>query len=84
MIISAFTEIELDHLRRYCNFVGNEREVFDLRSRGIPLETIAEQINLSVDGVKKISRKVNHKIIKVSGGGSNDERGSHCILEESL
>ena len=65
MIISDFTEIELDHLRRFCNFVGNEKEVFDLRSRGIPLETIAEQINLSIDGVKKISRKVNRKIMRV-------------------
>ena len=65
MIISDFTEIELDYLRKVCNFVGNEQNVFDLRSRGVSLELIAEQINLSVDGVKKISRKVNRKISKV-------------------
>lgn len=65
MKISAFTEIELANLRKSCNFVGNERDVFDLRSQGVPLELIAEQINLSVDGVKKISRKVNKKIMRV-------------------
>lgn len=84
MIISDFTEIELDHLRKSCNFVGYEIEVFDLRSRGIPLEHIAEQINLSFDGVKKISRKVNRKITRVAGGKDYDKRGSSCILEESL
>ena len=84
VIISDFTTAELNYYRMACNFVGNEREVFDLRSRGIPLEHIAEQINLSVDGVKKISRKVNRKIIRVSGGECYDKRGSHCILEKSF
>lgn len=65
MIIADFTEIELDYFRRSCNFVGNEKAVFDMRSQGIPLEIIAEQINLSVDGVKKVSRKVNRKIGRV-------------------
>lgn len=84
MIISDFTEIELDYLRKSCNFVGYEIEVFDLRSRGIPLEHIAEQINLSFDGVKKISRKVNRKITRVAGGKDYDKRGSNRILEKSL
>ena len=65
MIISDFTSIELEYLRRYCNFVGYEKDVFDLRSQGIPLEQIAEDLNLSVDGTKKISRKVNNKIALV-------------------
>jgi DNA-binding CsgD family transcriptional regulator len=43
--------------------VGNEKEVFELRSKGIPLEQVAEYINMSVDGVKKVSRKVNRKIV---------------------
>ena len=65
MIISSFTEPELDVYRDQCNFTGTEREVFELRSIGVPLEHIAELMHLSVDGVKKISRKVNSKIIKV-------------------
>jgi hypothetical protein len=68
MIISDFTEIELDFFRRACNFVGCERDVFELRSRGVPLETIAEKVNMSVDGIKKVSKKVNNKITRVSFG----------------
>jgi ATP/maltotriose-dependent transcriptional regulator MalT len=66
MIISDFTAIELDYLRRSCNFVGYEREVFELRSQGISLEQVAERVDMSVDGVKKISRKVNSKIARVT------------------
>ena len=60
MNISDFTRPELELYRDNCNFVGCEREIFDLRSQGIPLETIAEILNLSVDGAKRISRKVNN------------------------
>lgn len=62
MIVSDFTVPELDLFRNKCNFVGNEVEVFELRSRGIPLEEIAECLNMSVENVKRISRKVNRKI----------------------
>ena len=65
MIISDFTTPELNVLRKTCNFVGNESQVFELRSQGVPLEVIAEIVNMSVDGVKKISRKVNKKIARV-------------------
>ena len=68
MIISDFTEIELEYFRGSCNFVGYEREVFELRGKGIPLETIAEKTNMSVAGIKKISQKVNNKISKVTSG----------------
>lgn len=65
MIISDFTNIELECLRKACNFVGNEHDLFELRSQGLSLEEIAEVLNLSVDGIKKISRKVNKKISRV-------------------
>jgi hypothetical protein len=65
MIIADFTKYELDLFRDECNFVGCERDIFDLRSQGIPLETIAESLNLSIDGTKRISRKVNSKINRV-------------------
>ena len=65
MIVSDFTVPELDRFRRQCNFVGNETHVFEMRSRGIPIEEIAEQLNMSVEGIKHISRKVNRKIVKV-------------------
>lgn len=62
MIISRFIEPELEFFRRQCNFVGAERDLFELRSRGVPIEEIAERMNLTVDGANKISRKVNDKI----------------------
>ena len=65
MIISDFTVPELNHFRNQCNFVGNETNVFELRSQGVPLEEIAERLNMSVEGIKKISRKVNNKIERV-------------------
>ena len=65
MIISDFTKPELDLFRENCNFVGLELEIFDLRSRGVPLEAIAENLNLSVDGAKRISQKINTKIRRV-------------------
>ena len=65
MIVSDFTVPELDRLRTVCNFVGNEMRVFELRSQGIPLEEIAETLNMSVEGIKKVSRKVNNKITRV-------------------
>ena len=64
MIVSDFTVPELDRFREKCNFVGNETMVFELRSQGISLEEIAEILNMSVEGIKKISRKVNNKILK--------------------
>lgn len=65
MLVSRFTIPELDYLRANCNFVGAETKVFDLRSQGIPLEEIAEKLDMSVEGIKKVSRKVNNKISKV-------------------
>lgn len=67
MKISDFTEIELEYFRQACNFVGQEKEVFRLRSEGVPLETIAEMLGYTADGIKKISRRVNNKIVKVQG-----------------
>ena len=65
MIVSDFTKPELEYYRANCNFVGNEQQVFELRSQGISLEEIAENLNMSVEGIKKISRKVNNKILRV-------------------
>lgn len=67
MLVSSFTVPELDHLRANCNFVNNEVELFEMRARGIPLEAIAEALNISVDTARKTSQKVNKKISKVMG-----------------
>ena len=65
MVISDFTNVELEVLRKQCNFVNMEKDVFELRSQGMSLELIAEMLNMSVDGIKRVSRKVNKKIGRV-------------------
>ena len=65
MIISEFTEPELNYFRKVCNFSPLELKLFDLRSQGITLDEIAEILNISRDWAGKISQKVNKKIIKV-------------------
>lgn len=65
MIISDFTKPELDGFRELCNFVCYENEVFEMRSRGLTLEKIAEELNMSIDTVRKLSQKVNKKILRV-------------------
>ena len=62
MIVSRFTNLELDFFRQQCNFVNHEIDVFEMRSKDIPLEQIAETLNMSIDGINKISRRVNRKI----------------------
>ena len=65
MVVSDFTMPELDRLREQCNFVGNELQVFEFRSQGLPLEEIAEILNMSVTHIGRISQKVNKKIKRV-------------------
>lgn len=65
MVVSNFTVPELDRFREQCNFIGCERDVFEYRSKGIPLEEIAEILNMSVTHIGRISQRVNNKIKKV-------------------
>ena len=65
MIISDFTKPELDYFREHCNFVNYEIIIFNERANGVPLERITEQLNISYDHARHLSRKVNKKIISV-------------------
>lgn len=65
MSISDFTSDELEFLRQKCNFVNFEKQIFERRSQGISLQQIAEDLDISYDYARHISRKVNKKIIKV-------------------
>ena len=66
MVIHKFVKPELDFYREQCNFVGAEREVFELRSQKVSLEDIAERLGYTVDGINKISRDVNEKINRIN------------------
>ena len=65
MKIADFTQPEIDYLKENCNFVNFEIPLFDMRSKGMTLEVIADKLNISIDYARKISQKVNRKIIKV-------------------
>lgn len=63
--IHDFVEWELEKLRKECNFTEEELDFFNLRSKNIPIETVAERMNVSVGKANKLSRKVKDKIIRV-------------------
>lgn len=65
MIISNFTQIEIDYLLSKCNFTELERSLFLYRAQGISLDIIAEKLSISRDWAGKVSQKVNKKIIKI-------------------
>ena len=65
MTISDFTEKELDYFRTNCNFVNFEKKIFEGRAKGISLQNLSEELNISYDYARYLSRKVNKKIIKV-------------------
>lgn len=65
MKVYDFTVPELNYFRTYCNFTKDESTLFEYRARNIPLEQCAELMSVSVSTVKRLSRKVNAKIIKV-------------------
>ena len=65
MIISNFTVPELEYFREHCGFNGIELYVFELRSQGASLDDIRFILGTTIDIVKKISQRVNRKIINV-------------------
>lgn len=65
MKIYSFTRPELDYFELECNFTSDELKLFRLRAKVMPLEDCAEQMNVSVSTVKRLSRRVNDKIERV-------------------
>ena len=65
MKLYDFTVPELNYFREYCNFTPEEKELFEYRAKNMPLETCAEIMNVSISTAKRISRRVNNKIIRI-------------------
>lgn len=65
MKIYDFTVPELRYFRENCNFTNEENILFEYRSSGMSLEECAEKMNVSVSTIKRISCRVNRKIIRV-------------------
>ena len=64
MQIRDFTQSEADYLQAVCNFTKDENTLFELRLQDVPLEECAERMNISVPTVKRISQRVNSKILR--------------------
>ena len=62
-----FTVPELNRFRALANFTPDERTLFEYRAAGVPMEICAENMNVSLATAKRISRRVNSKIIRVCG-----------------
>ena len=66
MIIQDFTIPELEYYRTFCNFVGDEKKLFEYRAAGKTLDECCEMLHMDLSSVKRISRKVNGKMINVT------------------
>lgn len=66
MIIQDFTIPELEYYRTFCNFVGDEKKLFEYRAAGKTLDECCELLHMDLSSVKRISRKVNGKMINVT------------------
>lgn len=65
MKICDFTIPELNHFRSECNFTEDEMELFNLRSKNIPMEECAEIMEISTSTVKRIHHKIWSKIDRI-------------------
>lgn len=62
MKVSDFTKRQLYHLQAFCNFTPVEEQLFILRSKNTTLEDCAEHMNMSVQNVYRINKKMKSKI----------------------
>ena len=62
MQIRDLTMSEADYLQAVCNFTKDESTLFEMRLQDISLDDCAEQMNISLPTVKRISQRVNAKI----------------------
>lgn len=64
MQIRELTLPEADYLEAVCNFTKEEERLFELRLHDVSLEECAEILNVSVPTVKRISQRVNSKVLR--------------------
>lgn len=65
MKVSDFTRKEIEYCITECNFTTQEEELFLKRCKDVPLEQCAEEMNVSVSTIKRLSRKMKDKILRV-------------------
>ena len=65
MVISRFTRPELDEIHRLGNLTSDESKLLELRAEERSLEWCAEELNVSVSTINRISKRLNNKIEKI-------------------
>lgn len=65
MKVCRFTRREIDFFLQECNFTPDEEILFRMRCKDYSLEFCAEKMNISLPTAKRLSRRVNNKIIRV-------------------
>ncbi len=66
MKVYDFTVPELAFYQEFANFDEQEQQLFDLRKKKIPLEQCCEIMHCEMTTIKKVSRRVNKKIIQLT------------------
>ena len=82
MKINDFTLPQIEYYRTFCNFDEREAALFELRSKNIPLERCAEI--LQYEDVKKLSQRVNRKVIQMTDTGRMNEWIEHVYWKNII
>lgn len=65
-MISQYTQPELEYFNQMCNFTQQEQILFNFRASGHTLDECCDFMNMDLSSVKRLSTKVNKKMIKVA------------------
>lgn len=65
MILCELTMPEIEYLKAQCNFTKEQLVLFSYRTKGIPLETCAEMMNVSTSTVNRINKRMKDKINRI-------------------
>lgn len=57
---------EIRYLLAECNFTKEEETLFLMRSKNIPLEICAENMNVSIKTIERLHKKVKDKIGRIA------------------
>ena len=64
---------QIEYYRTFCNFDKDEDALFELRRQNIPLSQCAEILQREYEDVKKLSQRVNRKVLSMSNAKRMDE-----------
>lgn len=65
MKLCDFTLPEVRYFLQECNFTKDERVLFELRTKDIPLEQCAEQLEVSLSTANRINKRIKEKVRKI-------------------